>query len=105
MYQPGFAVYIALDFKVMAHRSLPHLAIAALLTTWFPVSQADALDFLPVEQRAEDFVSFCRFVEEEYAYFDLKKTDWGHKYAPVLSPRTDTNGSIRHLERWQSDHL
>ena len=102
MYQPGFAVYIALDFKVMAHRSLPHLAIAALLTTWFPVSQADALDFLPVEQRAEDFVSFCRFVEEEYAYFDLKKTDWGRAcnfYAPQAASVTDRAAYIARLEQ------
>lgn len=39
------------------------------------VSRAKGADFLSVEQRTEDFTSFCRFVKEEYAYFALKKTD------------------------------
>jgi hypothetical protein len=51
-------------------------AIVALLAIGLPLARADEHAALTVEQRAEDFASFCRFVEDEYAYFDLKKTDW-----------------------------
>jgi hypothetical protein len=67
----------------MVRRALLHLAIATLLAACPPGSQADKHDFLTLEQRAVDFATFCLFVEEEYAYFDLKRTDWG-RYATRL---------------------
>ena len=86
----------------MARRALLHLAIATLLATCPPVSQADEHDFLTLEQRAADFATFCRFVEEEYAYFDLKRTDWGQVckfYAPQVTSANDRAAYIELLEQ------
>jgi hypothetical protein len=70
----------------MARGAFLCLAVAASLAACPPASRADQHDFLTVEQRAADFASFCRFVEEEYAYFDLKKTDWGQVCKIVRAP-------------------
>ena len=86
----------------MVRRALLHLAIATLLAVCSPVSQADEHDSLTLEQRAVDFATFCRFVEEEYAYFDLKRTDWGQVckfYAPQVTSATDRAAYIELLEQ------
>ena len=86
----------------MVRRALLHLAIATLLAACPPVSQADKHDFLTLEQRAVDFATFCRFVEEEYAYFDLKRTDWGQVckfYAPQVTSANDRAAFIELLEQ------
>ncbi len=86
----------------MACRALRHLAIATLLAACPSASWADERDFLTSEQRAADFATFCRFVEEEYAYFDLKKTDWGQVckfYAPQVTSATDRAAYIELLEQ------
>ena len=49
-----------------------------------------------------DFATFCRFVEEEYAYFDLKRTDWGQVckfYAPQVTSANDRAAYIELLEQ------
>ncbi len=86
----------------MVIRTSAHLAIATLLATSLLVSRAEEPDFLTIEQRAEDFASFCHFVEEEYAYFDLKKTDWEQAckfYAPQAASATDRATYVELLER------
>ena len=51
-------------------------AVATLLACWLSVSGAQAQEFLNAAQRSSDFAAFCQFVEQEYAYFDTRKTDW-----------------------------
>ena len=82
--------------------STTRLAIAALLTTWLSGSVAEEHDFPTSAQRVADFASFCHFVEEEYAYFDVKKTDWGRVcqfYAPQATNATDRDAYVELLER------
>jgi carboxyl-terminal processing protease len=86
----------------MTPRPWALLAIATLLAAWLSVSKADGPSDLSAEQRAADFASFCRFVEEEYAYFDLKKTDWARVcrfYAPQAASATDRAAYIELLEQ------
>lgn len=86
----------------MVTRNLAHLTIATLLATSLLVSRAGASDFLTIEQRSEDFSSFCRFVAEEYAYFDVKKTNWDQVctfYAPQVASVTDRAAYVALLEK------
>ena len=86
----------------MTLRALAHLAIAALLAIWTLLSKADEHAALTVEQRAADFATFCRFVDEEYAYFDRKKTDWSRVcdfYAPRAAGTSDRDAFIEVLEQ------
>jgi C-terminal processing protease CtpA/Prc len=85
----------------MALRTSVHIVVATLLAVWLSVSKAEELQFLAVEQRAADFASFCQFVQEEYGYFDLKKTDWEHAckfYASQVASATDRAAYIELLE-------
>ncbi len=78
------------------------LGVATLLATWLSASHAGEHGYLAIEQRAEDFAIFCRFVEKEYAYFDLKKTDWERVckyYAPQVTNATDRAAYIELLEQ------
>jgi len=78
------------------------LAIAVLLATGISVSAAAEPDFLTADQRAADFVDFCQFVEEEYAYFDLKKTDWARAckfYSAQTASVVDRDAYVALLER------
>lgn len=93
---------LPVNSKHMFTRTLAHLAIATLLATSLFVPRAEAADFLTTEQRGEDFSSFCRFVEEEYAYFDVKKTDWDLAckfYAPQVASSTDRAAFVALLEQ------
>ena len=76
--------------------------LGATLAACVSVGRAAEPDFMTVEQRAEDFASFCRFVEEEYAYFDLKRTDWKRacaSYAAQVGDATDHDAYVALLER------
>jgi carboxyl-terminal processing protease len=58
--------------------------------------------FLSAEQRTADFSAFCDFVREEYAYFDVKKTNWDGAcafYAPRAAAATDRDAFVGVLER------
>lgn len=58
--------------------------------------------FLSPEQRTADFSAFCDFVREEYAYFDIKRTNWDATcalYAPRAAAATDRDAFIGVLER------
>ena len=93
---------IPMSYQAVLHRITFHLAIATLLATWLQVCRADEHEFLPVEQRTADFTSFCGFIEEEYAYFDVKKTDWAQacKFYALQIPRaTDRSAYIELLEQ------
>jgi carboxyl-terminal processing protease len=53
-------------------------------------------------QRAEDFAALCRFVEREYAYFDVKRVDWKRAcsaYAGDAAKATTRDAYIAVLER------
>jgi carboxyl-terminal processing protease len=63
-----------------------------------PAQQA----FISAEQRSADFTAFCTFVREEYAYFDVKKTDWDRTcafYAPRAAAAADRDAFVGVLER------
>ena len=86
----------------MSFRVAVCLSLGLLLAAWVSVGRAAEPDFLSVEQRAEDFASFCQFVEEEYAYFELKRTDWKRactSYAAQVGDATDRDAYIALLER------
>jgi carboxyl-terminal processing protease len=92
----------SLDFKDMVLRTRARLAFAALLVTSLLASRAEEPGFLTIGQRVEDFARFCQFVEEEYAYFDLKKTDWERAckfYASHVASATDRAAYVELLER------
>jgi carboxyl-terminal processing protease len=58
--------------------------------------------FISAEQRSADFTAFCDFVREEYAYFDVKKTNWDATcsfYAPRAAAAADRDTFIGVLER------
>ena len=80
----------------------PRRVIAALLAISLLSSRAEEPALLTLAQRAEDFASFCRFVEEEYAYFDLKATDWKRTcafHAAQVAGATDRDAYVGLLER------
>jgi carboxyl-terminal processing protease len=58
--------------------------------------------FLTAQQRAADFTAFCDFVRTEYAYFDVKKTDWSTTcahYASRAAAAADRDAFVGVLER------
>lgn len=58
--------------------------------------------FIAAEQRSADFTAFCDFVREQYAYFDVKKTNWDSTcafYAPRAAAAEDRSAFIGVLER------
>jgi hypothetical protein len=86
----------------MTVRTLVQLAIAIVVAAWPSASRAEEPAFLTIEQRAADFASFCHFVEQEYAYFDLKTTDWERVcrfYGPQVDDAADRAANIELLER------
>ena len=68
------------------------------LSTRVPAQQA----FMSAEQRAADFSALCDFVREEYAYFDVKRTNWDATcafHAPRAAAAADRNAFVGILER------
>jgi hypothetical protein len=75
---------------------------AALLALFALPGGATAQNALTAEQRTADFSAFCDFVREQYAYFDVKKTDWDATctfYAPRAAAAPDRDAFILVLER------
>jgi len=78
-----------------------HLVPIALLMLSAVVSAQTAPD-PPPPGMAGDFDVFCRFVADEYAYFDTKKTQWDKTcaaYRPQATAATDRAGLIPVLEQ------
>ncbi len=79
------------------------LALAyALGPAWCSLVSAQAPTFLSAEARRADFQAFCRFVAEDYAYFDIKVTDWARvcqHYSPLAEKAHDKATFVRVLER------
>jgi carboxyl-terminal processing protease len=97
---PPFAT--TLTVKATQRRASAHLAIASLVAIGLPPAKAQQPDLSTLEHRAEDFASFCRFVQDEYAYFDQKQTDWRRActlYASQLAGATGRAAYIELLER------
>jgi C-terminal processing protease CtpA/Prc len=68
----------------------------------FALSDRAQAQGMSSEQRAADFTAFCDFVREQYAYFDVKKTDWDatcRSYAPRAAAAADRDAFIGVLER------
>jgi carboxyl-terminal processing protease len=77
-------------------------ALATLLACWLSVSGAQAPEFLSAAQRAADFAAFCQFVEQDYAYFDTRTTDWERgcaAYAREAPGATTHDAYVALLER------
>ncbi len=77
------------------------LRLAAILVVLVLPQRAPAQG-TTAEQRAADFSAFCNFVGEQYAYFDVKKTDWDATckfYAPRATAAADRDALIGVLER------
>lgn len=82
--------------------TLALLLVAALLLPGPVMSQTDEPTAGNAEQRVADFASFCRFVEQEYAYLDQKKTDWKRAcaaYALRAAGAVDRTSTIELLEQ------
>jgi hypothetical protein len=68
------------------------------LSGYAPGQQA----FLSPQQRTADFSTFCDFVREQYAYFDLKKTNWDatcRSFAPRAAAAADRDSFVGVLEQ------
>ena len=77
------------------------ISTLALIVLALPAAGAPE-SFITAEQRSADFTAFCDFVRDEYAYFDVKKTDWDAAckfYAPRAAAATDRDAFIGVLER------
>lgn len=86
----------------MTFVSLLRVAISTLLVTCVSLAIAEEGSFLTDDQRAADFASFCQFVEQDYAYFDVKTTDWRKacaSYQTQAKSATDRVAFIELLER------
>lgn len=86
----------------MPRASLTSLLVAALLASELPARAAEEPGFPNAAQRAAEFASFCQFVDEEYAYFDARQTDWPKAcefYAAQAADATDRNAYVTLLER------
>jgi C-terminal processing protease CtpA/Prc len=79
------------------HTRPSHLLAAGLLAiSSLTVRAAEPPDY------SADFDAFCSFVGENYAYFDLKKTDWGKvcaAYRPRAVAASERTGFITVLEQ------
>ena len=78
------------------------LRFAAAGLVMFALSDRAQAQGMSSEQRAADFTAFCDFVREQYAYFDVKKTDWDatcRSYAPRAAAAADRDAFIGVLER------
>lgn len=65
-------------------------------------AHAQVREFLNAGQRAADFAAFCDFVAASYAYFELKRTDWGRAcqfYAAQAPAATQRPAYVSLLER------
>jgi predicted metalloprotease with PDZ domain len=77
------------------------ISTLALIVLALPAAGAPE-SFITAEQRSADFNAFCDFGRDEYAYFDVKKTDWDAAckfYAPRAGAATDRDAFIGVLER------
>ena len=86
----------------MPRGTLTSLLAAALLAGALPASAAEEAGFPDAAQRAAEFASFCQFVDEEYAYFDARKTEWPKAcahYAAQAAGATDRSAYVSLLER------
>jgi carboxyl-terminal processing protease len=86
----------------MNWRLFPNLVLHGLAMLALSGRVAAQPAFITAEQRSADFAAFCDFVREEYAYFDVKKTDWGRTcafYAPRAAAAADRNAFVAVLER------
>ena len=86
----------------MPRGTLTSLLAAALLAAALPASAAEEAGFPDAAQRAAEFASFCQFVDEEYAYFDARKTEWPKAcahYAAQAADATDRSAYVSLLER------
>lgn len=88
--------------KPRAFRVAAKGGLGLLLAACVSMGRAAEPEGLSVEQRTEEFATFCQFVEEEYAYFDLKRSDWKRacaSYASQVGGATDRDAYIALLER------
>ena len=86
-------------FRGPANRdSLSRVAIMMLLIMCLSVAAAEENSSLTDEQRAADFASFCQFVEDDYAYFDVKKTDWRQACAFYQNEVTGVTNRVAYVE-------
>jgi C-terminal processing protease CtpA/Prc len=86
----------------MIWRSLAFALLTNFLFAYSIAANAEQTEYLTIEQRNADFAQFCKFVGEEYAYFDLKKTRWSevcaHDQLQLVNTR-DRAAFIKILER------
>lgn len=74
----------------------------ALSCAWYSLASAQGTTFLSAEARRADFQVFCSFVAEDYAYFDIKATDWARvceHFAPFAEKAPDRATFVRVLEQ------
>lgn len=68
-------IQFRVPFKVFRLLALSLLASTVGASDHPPVGQAAAAS-QPNTSLMQDYDEFCRFISEEYAYFDIKKTQW-----------------------------
>ena len=60
----------------MVWRSFALVVLTNICFAYSSSANAEQTEYLTLDQRNEDYAQFCKFVSDEYAYFDLKKTRW-----------------------------
>jgi len=86
----------------MSHFSNERSILAAICVSWVAACSAADRPNLSSDQKVSDLSAMCMFVEAEYAYFDIKKTDWKKTctaYAPQAAAARDMDSFIWVLER------
>lgn len=82
----------------MGSSACARLAAAAVLAAGLSSARPEEPAFLSPEKRAEDLGTFCRFVRDEYAYFDRKRTDWDRACGFYLSQAVNANSREAFVE-------
>jgi carboxyl-terminal processing protease len=77
------------------------LLLAAVLNLPLPAC-AQAAEYLNPDQRQQDLDALCRFVASDYAYLDIKATDWPRacqQLRPLARPPMQRDAYVALLER------
>ncbi len=86
----------------MVWHSLAWVLLINIFFAHSSLANAGQTEYLTLDQRNADYAQFCKFVSEDYAYFDLKKTRWSevcaHDQSQLLNT-PDRAAFIKILER------
>ena len=74
------------------------MVCGALALSTFAAALTAETEFSSAVKRREDFQTFCRFVADEYAYFDVKTTDWDSACAHFIGKAESATSRAAYVE-------